>query len=499
MKTFLFGMLLAASVAAFSPCPVQAYSVGIHYRIPTALAHDEANGVERTAAMPNDGALERFRLQVYELFAATADPELRSRFLEAYPSAARFDAAAFKEFFGMAATHPALGFDESAAVAAHASNWEGERSRVKAGDERTLVEWVRLGSIYPDLDYRNRGRWWRDGDRFARLSTGERIPADPVILNMGRVEELSGQAHAHYGLNNNPKSDDPAVLKERPADFAVPVGFDGPVLTFAPERAQAYGDLAVLARHFDQPALAAIYAGNAYHYLADVANQIHTVQVGTYDFFVDATIEGFKQKVVCLWGWRCEAADRKQIGIDMIGNHHTWSEEYFRIAIERAEAGTPLHTVLATVEPLWRPDARLATEWSKLLHGDALLQALADAIIVKGNEEAPRIYELTREITVDDMRKAGYKVAFDEKGDAVTLRHLDPRAAADLVGEFLGLESRGLVRASTAMHLWWNTHLAPASAPDWRAAADRLLRMQLDERDQAGRRRAKWIDEQQGR
>jgi len=49
------------------------------------------------------------------------------------------------------------------------------------------------------------------------------------------VEGLAGQAHAHYALNHNPQSDDPAVPKSRPADFAIRVGFpQAPVLTFAP-------------------------------------------------------------------------------------------------------------------------------------------------------------------------------------------------------------------------------------------------------------------------
>ena len=66
----------------------------------------------------------------------------------------------------------------------------------------------------------------------------------------------------------------------------------GPVLTLAAEMAEAHLDLALIAALGEQPSetLAWLYTGQAFHYLQDITNQIHTVQVGIYDFFVDATV-----------------------------------------------------------------------------------------------------------------------------------------------------------------------------------------------------------------
>lgn len=487
----LFGFLFDATV-------LQAYSIPVHDRLPDVLLHDTRAGVEQVHSVPNDAGLIAFRHKVYTMFAQTPDATLRTRFLKRYPSSESFGAVQFKEFFGMAATHPALGFDPYAEVAAHKDAGD-PHAPVQPGEAKRLVDWVRIGSNYPDLDWRNRGRWWVVGGTYMRTKDGQRIPFDPVILNMGRTEELSGQAHAHYGLNRNPKSSDPEVLKKHPADFAVPIGSpDDPVLTFAPERAQAYGDLAVLAASLGEPALAAVFAGNAFHYLADVANQIHTIQVGIYEFFVDATLQSYKLKLLCLWGLLCEVRPFKDIGIDMIMNHHTWSEEMTRIALERGMAGRPYHAALANSQMLFSPDESLASEWQSALAQRASLREMADRIILAGNVEGPEIYRLTRQITKRELRKAGVAIDFSTKPDAVVLSYLNADINAPELNQFFVLESRGLKRAATAMHAWWLRNLAPGANPDVTQAIERLLRQQLDELDAAELRRKRWIEKRGG-
>src|SRR5205085_7863023 len=157
-----------------------------------------------------------------------------------------------------------------------------------------------LGSIYPDLDRRNQNRMLRDASGRPRLTTtGDTVPWDPMTLNMGRLTGLSSQGHAHGGLNRHAKSDDPATLKHEPWNFAIATGFPGPVETYAPDNAQAYTDLALLASAQGRPAwrtLGAFYAGNAMHYIADVGNAVHTVQVGIYPIFFDATIQAWLRR-----------------------------------------------------------------------------------------------------------------------------------------------------------------------------------------------------------
>lgn len=480
-----------------------AYSVPLHDRLADALATDPALGVAATAALPDEAGLDRFRLKVYRTFAEATDPALRKRFLDRYPNEAAFSATAFKELFGSSAIMPTLGFDGyrkvAEAVGRSPEAPPAHYTAIRANEPRTLLYWIRIGSSYPDLDGRNQNRWWTVDGTFPQTRDGARIPFDPMILNMGRVEGLSGQAHAHYGLNDHPKSDDPDVLKTAPADFAVAAGFGDEVLTFAPLRAQAYGDLAVLARHFGEPGLAALYAGNAFHYLGDLGNQIHTIQIGIYDFFVDATIQVWKMKVLCLWGLRCEPPGLTDIGIDIISNHHTWLEEYFRIAVMAALDGKPLHPALADAEAMFAVDESTRQDWSALVGGgQPLMRALSDRLIAVGNEEGPEVYALARELTRGELRKAGVAISFNEVSDEVTRSYLEPDADDETLARFLRLQQRGLVRAATAMDVWWRTVMAPDAQPDWRAAADRLLAQQLDELEAAEARRAEWIEQHGG-
>ena len=45
------------------------------------------------------------------------------------------------------------------------------------------------------------------------------------------------------------------------------------------------------------------FTGEGFHYLGDVGNQIHTVQVGLYDFFVDAALERLKMGLLSGGGY----------------------------------------------------------------------------------------------------------------------------------------------------------------------------------------------------
>lgn len=482
LKIFLALTLLAPTAAS-------AYSVAVHDRMADALIG--LPETDQRVALPETAGLNRFREAFYAAAAAHPDAALRSRFVARYPDVKAFTAAAFKEFFGMSATHPALGFDDYAAVAATADPRD-PRGAMAPGVERTVLEWVRIGAMYPDLDRRNRGRWYTEHGVIQTTPSDERIPFDPVVLNMGQIEPLSGQAHAHYGLNRNPKSDEPDVLKERPADFAVRIGFpEAPVMTFAPERAQAYGELAQFAKQMNEPALAALFAGNAFHYMGDLGNQIHTIQVGIYDFFVDATLQSWKTKFFTLWGLFGEPMERNQIGVDIIGNHHTWSEEIFRVAMQRAEAGRPLSPAITDSGSIYRGAADVPAAWQKLAAEPEGLRALSDALILEGNRAGPEIYALARKISANDLREAGVKFDFEKETDAVVVAHLEAGHDQDFA-RMLEIQAHGLKRAAAAQALWWRARYTAAPEPR-DAVLARLLRRQLDELADAEARRAIWL------
>jgi hypothetical protein len=188
----------------------------------------------------------------------------------------------------------------------------------------------------------------------------------------------------------------------------------------------------------------------------------------------------------------------KDIGLDIISNHHLWLEEYFRIALEAAVAEQPLHPTLASAADVFAADERSRQEWSGLPADGLLMLELAHRLIAYGNEEGPELYSLARTLTRSEMRKAGVSIRFGQQPDSVTLAYLKPKVEQDTLSAFLNLQKTGVRRAATAMEIWWRAMLAPAATPDWRAAADRLLQLQLDELDAAEARRADWIEQRGG-
>src|SRR5438270_3294771 len=127
------------------------------------------------------------------------------------------------------------------------------------------------------------------------------MPYDPATLDFGSLTSTTSQGHAHYGLVEGPLSDDPEVLKKDPRRFAVPPTAHA----WGAELAGIYTDLSLLAASSDlhgREWLAACFAGAAFHHIEDVANQIHTVQVGIYDFFRDAWVQSKLRDLTTLGG-----------------------------------------------------------------------------------------------------------------------------------------------------------------------------------------------------
>ena len=80
--------------------------------------------------------------------------------------------------------------------------------------------------------------------------------------------------------------------------------------------------------------LALTHAGAAAHHLEDVANQIHTVQVGIYEFFVDAKIESIKEELRSVGGLLRTASELR---LDR-HRHHLQSSHPRRVAFRQAPA-----------------------------------------------------------------------------------------------------------------------------------------------------------------
>ena len=379
---------------------------------------------------------------------------LRTEFVARFPSEDSFDAWEFKEFFMLDPAATVHGFDTTPSPAL-------EGGRLARG---ALLE---DASRWPDDDQRNRHRYLHDAQRaVVRDSRGEPLPDDPATLEMGGLTGPTSQGHAHYGLLPGPLSDDPEVLKKDPRHFAIPPD----VHTFGAEFAQLYTDLALLARGSNLPGaewLTWTFAGAAFHHIEDLANQIHTVQVGIYDFFQAAWVQSKVRDLVTLGGLFGERWPLKKLGLRLVANHHLLSEGLFAKRVEEAERGEETAPeVQAAIAGIASDDESFARQARAAVakSDGAFGSAIAGAMIETSSREGPEVYRLIWKLSLPPLRD-GHGHEFDDKKDDPDQWVIaDSPARRDLLSRFYELEGRGLRRAGTALRLWEQLFEAAAAS-----------------------------------
>jgi hypothetical protein len=269
------------------------------------------------------------------------------------------------------------------------------------------------------------------------------MPYDPATLDFGALTGTTSQGHAHYGLVEGPLSDDPKVLKSEPWRFAVPPTAHA----YGPEFVRIYTDLAALAAGSELPSaawLSATFAGAAFHHLEDLCNQIHTVQVGTYQFFREAFVQSKLRDLETLGGLLGQRRSLRQIGVRLIANHHLLSEDYFAKHLREVD-----------LREIDQPDPDIAGA-----------PDLARAIIDKSSREAPEVYRLAWRFSAKTLRDGisghEYDGARGDDPDAFVSHTRDARAA---IAEFDAIEVRGIRRAVTALRAWERRFPGPAHDP----------------------------------
>ncbi len=481
----LVATLLAAPTAALG------YGVWVHYVIPDEVLKDfkAAPGLAvpairtTTIAGATDADVAQFRTWFYTRGAALRDVGVRNAFVKRYPTPGSFDLRAFKEFLMMNPEAKVLGVDSFAAV---------YRARTPAdvamdptapytpGQRLSLDAALRMGSVYPDLDRRNQDRLARTKDGKVELTArGDTVPFDPMTLNWGSRTGLSSQAWAHIGLNHEKHSSDPGVLTMAPWNFVTPFGYQtDSVESYAEPNAQMYTDLAYVAALGAVPGsdmLSALYAGNAMHYISDVGNPVHTLQVGIKDFYSDATMQYWLGRFKTVFGLFGHTPSRNSIGIDILSNYHTLSEKLFQTELQDAmrldstgkkdsisPAMKDALTSFRTGDPGFRRVLLAATvNAARKASYPEYGKIIAAAVIDSGFQDGATIYRLTREIGVSSLRKAGVRVDFDtvpasRVWDYVRDRS-DPAIKAAL-DTFNIVQGRGLGRVYEAINAWWNTY-----------------------------------------
>jgi len=442
--------MLSFIVVASTLGQAHAYDQPVHeYLSRRAFAGPKAFGDSPANAQ---AAVELLRLRIYRAGAET--PSLKDRFLRRFPTVKDFDEAAFKRFFFLNPQKQVAGFDSTP---------------LPVG---TPLEVYTLASRLPDDDTRNRDRVRSGADGGRSVDPyGQPIPEDPAILDMGKATGTSSQAHAHYQLPPLQFSDSPDVLKSEPRRFATPPD----IHTFGTELAESYAALSLLAAQLPHGTrLSMVHAGATAHHLEDVANQIHTVQVGIYDFFFDAKLASILEELRSVGGLRRPRPDFISIGIQIISNHHLLVEALFRKHL--LAEGDPVAALAATRQT----DAPFVTELSGAPRGcsEPFTRALMTSLVELSSHEGPAVYTAIRSVALPKLSRAGGR--FEETEDP----DLFLRPNADLT-EFYALELRGTGRAEIALGAWWDRYnacqkLTPSVE---RAVAEQLVRRRLDSMD----------------
>jgi hypothetical protein len=530
MKIRVRSRVAALAALLLIPSVVVGYGIVIHNLVPSrALADEKALGntpvKSTTLAGVATADLERFRRWFYDNARTLPDTAIRNAFGRRYPTAAAFDARAFKEFLMLNGAAKVFGVDSFPAVY-HARQPSDARldpyPTYSEGNSLPLPQALSMGSIWPDLDRRNQDRLFRGPDGAPRLTTkGDTIPFDPMTLNMGRLTGPTSQAHAHYGLNHMPKSSDPATMRASPWNFVVARGFPGEVETYAEQNAEIYTDLALLAileGGSGMPALSSIYAGSALHYVADVANAVHTLQGGTPGISNDVTLARIIRQIKAGFGLWGVVPSAQELSLDILSNLHSLSEKIFQVELSEAlsmAAQNNASAIPASMRDaptaLTRGDTAMAVNYRSLVN-TAMRETrypefgrlLTAGVIDDSYEAGAEILRLTRLMATNDVRRASNGVIdFDTIPDAKVWSYVSSRANSTMqaaLRKFNDLQIKGLKRANEAVTAWWYAYGLTAQQPNNKKVEarntilGRLVRQQLAYLTAAEARRARWTE-----
>jgi hypothetical protein len=523
-------LVRAAALAALVLIPAAAlgYGILVHNLVITrGLAEQKslANTPVKSTTLPGlrIADIDRFRLWFYDQAKALPDTAARNGFTRRYPTAAAFDARAFKEFLMMNGNATVLGFDSTAAVYRGMTRTDARQDpfpQYAEGSSLPLAQALALGSVFVDLDRRNQDRLFRDQSGKPRLTTrGDSVPWDPMTLNMGPLTGPTSQAHAHYGLNHMPKSSDPAVMRSAPYNYVVAIGFPGPVETYAEQNAEIYTDLSQLALiegGSGMPTLSSFLAGSALHYIADVANAVHTLQGGTPGIENDITLARIIRQIKAGFGLWGTVPSKLQLSLDILANLHTLSEKLFQVELSEAlmmAAQNNTSAIPASMQAapgaLSRGDTAMSVNYRALVNNamrdskyPEFGRLIAAGVIDDSYQDGAEILRFTRAIANTTVRRASLVINFDTIPDDRVWDYVASRASSNTqsaLRRFNELEIKGLKRAVEATHAWWYAYGLLANPPASKRnearnmILGRLVSQQLDYLNAAEARRATWL------
>lgn len=461
---FALGLLLA-------PASGQAYEEKLHSLISEQVFPEEGD----LLLPPSEEELDEFRVLLFEFLSRSSREDTREVLAAMVPDEeVAADAWRLKAYLLLNTSAPIYGID-------HTPD--------EALSEKELLS---LASRWPDDDKRNQDRFLFDGDGTSTLPDGSPRPADPAILHMGNSTGLSSQAHAHYALYPGQRSDDPEVLKTEPWLFSIPPN----ARTFGVDYALIYERLATIARGIDHPAsrwVSLAFEGNAMHHIQDVCNQIHTVQVGDYEFFYHAAKQRLVQDFRTVGGLFGERLSLKELGVRYLTNYHLLVEELMSREMQAASENPEEYPEGAElIAALNAPDHEHVKEQIKsgLLSNFSASEAVMYPLINMGAIEVPHIYRLARFLGRDKlMEVGGIQFVPTELEESLKAPLSELRQTAHY-REFFAFHRDAMHRCATALRNWRSY---PRQSPE--ETAEKLVEQLASLHQEVNHRNLAWTPE----
>lgn len=465
------------------PATLFGYAVPIHELMPLRALAREAALNENCPAV-TQAEMDAFRTWLDAKFRAHPDAAVRARYVKRWPEPAKFTARAFKRLMSLNEDLPQNGFDRAEQLPC------------------TALKALSLGSGQTDTDHRNRERLAYDAHgKQIKLSDGREVPADPGALNMGAVRGLSSQAHAHYGLTAEPLSADPAVLQEAPWRFAISAGWPGePVRAFAREQCQLHYDLAVLAHAWGQApgrSLGFLFLGHGMHFVEDVGNQIHTVQIGHYDLIKRGKVLYYKRALKTLGGYLDELKPWTRVALEQITTHHVISENLNAKRVKEAVAGKATPLIQGVLDGLGQDDPELVADFDRLPKaGDrpARAAAILGALVERSSREGADVYRHVALALHPRMAEYGVLVDTEDDDPDTFLGDTKDPVVAENLEALYKLHGRAYKRVGTALRRVYAAFAEDTKSGDRADAfAAALLKDRLDFVDSEEERLARYV------
>jgi len=231
----------------------------------------------------------------------------------------------------------------------------------------------------------------------------------------------------------------------------------------AADMAQLHTDLALLAQLWGQSGsdyLSRTFAGQSFHYLEDVGNQIHTVQVGSYDFFFSAKLQYWWRALITAGGYLGPLRPFTAIGIDILTNHHTLIEELTAARFYEAVDGEPGDTHIAEAVKELPLDS---SEYSAILDealasngsSTTFARTLTKALIEASAPEGARAYQHMKAVGCGRLSIEGFKVPKDGVEWVISaddlVCHADDEEGKARLDALYALQARAFRRVSTSL------------------------------------------------